>query len=402
MIGKDDEPNRQGTVGGVRAASSASSFWEGASVLFKPRIYGFYRDREGAPEMAALAIGGGVEIRSGWAAERIQLGAVIYGSQRIIGASDKDGTQLLKPGQESFSVLGEANLTFRMHGDNLLRIGRQSFDLPYLSRHDIRMVPNTFEGVVVGRDAKDGLSYIAGYVSKIKRKNDDRFIPLSQAAGANRGEDGMILAGLQQVFPNGSVIGAIGERTFDVMDTWHAKGQLIHGVNDMLSLRLSGQVTRQKSSGHALIGDFSTHLHAAMLEAVVPRGSLRVAASRAGRNKGIQTPYGGSPNYLAIIVENFDRAGERALMIGASRSFSSDPSQGLSMFVNHAKGRTPGSGWKLDPDQSESDVTLDYRTPKNGQRSGLWFRARVAYINQRASQGGRDFVDARFIVNYEW
>ena len=40
------------------------------------------------------------------------------------------------------------------------------------------MAPNTFEAIAVGRQARTGLAYIAGYVDKIKRKNDDEFIPM--------------------------------------------------------------------------------------------------------------------------------------------------------------------------------------------------------------------------------
>jgi len=62
------------------------------------------------------------------------------------------------------------------------------------------MVPNTFEGYtlrgIIGDEKSSGaLKYVAGYVSKIKERNQDRFVWMSEDAGADV-QRGTIMGGL--------------------------------------------------------------------------------------------------------------------------------------------------------------------------------------------------------------
>ena len=60
-------------------------------------------------------------------------------------------------------------------------------DLPYMGKHDLRMIPNTFEAIGVGNKPGDGFAYMAGYVDSIKYKDSDDFIPMSEAAASDMG-----------------------------------------------------------------------------------------------------------------------------------------------------------------------------------------------------------------------
>jgi len=65
----------------------------------------------------------------------------------------------------------------------------QTYDSPYVNRYDSRMTPNTFEGYTFrgafGDDkANPGVQYVAGYVPKIKLRDSDEFVYMSEAAGA--------------------------------------------------------------------------------------------------------------------------------------------------------------------------------------------------------------------------
>jgi hypothetical protein len=133
----------------------------------------------------------------------------LYTSQVVYGPSDKDGTLLFLPGPESLTVLGEANALLRFTENDVLRVGRQLFELPYLGSHDVRMVPNTFEAFDFGNASREGLAYIVGYVDKIRRKNDDDFVAMSEAAGVENGNDGVVMAGARYVFDDGTEIAAI-------------------------------------------------------------------------------------------------------------------------------------------------------------------------------------------------
>lgn len=400
----DDEPNRQDQVKTIEIDDTdLPGFLEGTTLKLKPRSYYLNRDRDTNQDNVAWALGGALEYRSGWAWERIQLGGTVFTSQKLHGADDKDGTQLLKTGQKGFTVLGEAYITARIGAGSGLRVGRQSFDLPYLSRHDIRMVPNTFEAIAIGRPAKQGFTYLAGYVDAIKRKNDDRFISMSEAAGAAGSDEGLGMLAGQYTFADGSLIGGTVQESFEVMRTTFVKAEKSFPINNDFSIRAYAQYTDQRSVGDALIGQFGTHLVSVKGELFFPNGSVRIAASNTGKAKGIQSPFGGPPNYPAIIVDNFDRAGEKAWMLGGSYDFTSLGARGLSAFVNVSKGNTPDYGPAASPDETEYNLTVDYKFGAESALRGLAVRIRGAWIDQDTSiVKGDDFFDFRIILNYSY
>lgn len=398
---RDQEPNQQDKLEGLDAGVVRPGFLNGATLTVRPRTYYLDRDREAKPDNLGWALGGAIEFRSGWVGDVLQVAGTVYTSQILHGPEAKDGTQLFKTGPEPFTVLGEANATVRLGHDNAFRIGRQSFDLPWLARQDVRMAPNTFEAAVVGRPAKTGFAYIAGYVDSIKRKNDDDFIPMSQAAGAVGSKKGLGLVGAQYTFKDGSLFTATNQTTFDVMNTLFVKAERSFPTGPGASIRLYAQYTDQRSVGAELIGPFATHLVSAKAELFWKNASVRLAASSAGDQKGLQSPFGGAPNYLSIIVDNFDRAGEDAFMVGASYDFAGLGLKGLSAFGNISTGRTPDVGPNASPDETEYDLTVDYRFDQESRAKGLAIRLRAAWIDQQEDDnGGDDLFDFRIIVNY--
>jgi hypothetical protein len=399
---EDEEPNQQSDIEPVGAEEErATDFFGDAELVLKPRTYYLDRDRDIPPDSVAWALGGSLEFRTGWWADRLRLGATLFTSQKLYGPDDKDGTLLLKPGQEGFTVLGEAYATLRFVGAHGMRVGRQSFDMPYLGRHDIRMVPNTFEAVAFGNRPGDGLAYLAGYVDAIKRKNDDDFIPMSEAAGATGSDEGVGFAGARYRLPDGSTFGAVYQHTFDTFGTFFAKAEKQFDLGEDLALWTDLSWTDQRSVGDELIGDFSTHLLSAKLELVSGVNRFRLAASTTDDDFGIQKPYGNPANYLSIIVNDFDRAGEDAVMVGFSRDMGELGPGTISMFGNVAHGDTPDAGPVASPDQTEYDVTVDWRV-KEGWGDRLWFRFRGAWIDQdEAVEGANDYYDFRIIVNWD-
>jgi len=192
---------------------NAAPFWRDSTLLLKPRSYYLNRDRQRNSDNEAWALGGALAFTSGRWLDRFDIGATLYTSQKLYGPEDKGGTLLLKPVQQSFTTLGEAWVGIRLYEQNRLRIGRQTFNLPYINRRDTRMVPNSFEGVAISRPAEQGFAYIAGYLSRIKGINQTCFVSMSEAAGADGEHNGLAMAGARYNFgdktlPN-STIGAI-------------------------------------------------------------------------------------------------------------------------------------------------------------------------------------------------
>jgi hypothetical protein len=161
------------------------------------------------------------------------------------------------------------------------------------------------------------------------------------------------------------------------------------------------QYTDQRSVGKALIDSFATGLLAGKAEYSWGDTTLRLAASTTRDEKGIQKPYGNPSNYLSIIVEDFDRAGEDAWMIGGNHSFGRVGAGDLSLFANIASGRTPNTGPVATPNENEYDLTVDYRI-KEGPAKNLWLRFRSALIDQDEKFGGDDFLDLRIIINWDF
>ena len=398
----DLEPNRQSGVDPIiMPLRERPDFLDGSSFTVKPRAYLLDRSRDSGADVSGLALGGAMAFQSGWWLDRLRLSTTAYTTQKLYGPSGKDGTQLFKPGPESFSVLAEANIDLRLTEDAGVRLGRQRLDLPYLGAHDIRMVPNTFEALVLGNVATEGLAYMTGYVDGIKRKNDDRFISMSEAAGAEGTDEGLAFAGARYKTTAGASFGVLYQHSFETFSTLYAIAEAPFALNESTTLKSFLQYTDQRSEGDALIGDFQTSMIAAKLELQRDAWTWRLAASTTDDEKGIQKPYGNPANYLSVIVEDFDRAGEDAWLIGMSYDFGRTGLGDLSLFTNVVSGNTPDSGPSASVDQTEYNLTVDYRFREHWAE-GLWIRIRGAYIDQDESMGGDDFFDFRVILNYEF
>ena len=396
------EPNQQSDVSPIEIeAERRVNFFADTKFVIKPRMYYLDRDRDVNQDNVGVAAGGALQYLSGWGFDRLQLRATLYTSQVVHGPSDKDGTLLFLPGPEGFTVLGEANAVIRITENDVIRAGRQLFELPYLGSHDIRMVPNTFEAIAIGNASPTGLAYVLGYVDQIKRKNDDDFVPMSEAAGVANGDDGVYMAGARYVFASGTEVAAIGQRTLDVFDTYFAKVEHRFALAEDRSLKAFLQYTDQRSIGDNLIGAFETNLLSAKVEYSWRKATLRVGASSAGNERGIQKPYGNPANYLSVIVEDFDRAGEDAWMVGGNYSFGRRGPGELDVFANIVSGDTPDTGQTASPDETEYDLTADYRI-KEGPARNLWVRLRAAFIDQDEAVNGDDFFDFRIIVNWDF
>lgn len=401
----DDEPNQHAILEpvGTESASERSQWLlDGAELVLKPRTYYLHRDYDVANTRAGWALGGGLEFRSGWWKDRVRFGATVSTSQKLYGPSDQDGTQLFKPGPESFSVFSEAYATVRLGGDHGVHIGRQSIDLPYMGKHDLRMIPNTFNAVTIGNKPGDGLAYMAGYVDSIKYKDSDEFTPMSEAAGADDTDKGLTFWGLRFRVPDQSVVGVIHQRTPDLFHTTFAKLEKRLKFTDATSLWGDISYTGQSSIGDELIGDFRTHLISTRLEFVSGANKFRVGASRTDDGGDIQKPYGNPANYLSVIINDFDRAGEDAFSVGYSRDLGQVGPGELSFFANVVWGNTPDSGPIASADNTEFDLTVDWRL-NEGWSEKVWVRFRGAWVRYDDAYPGKDdLFDFRIIVNYDF
>ncbi len=398
--GGEEAERRGGLLPGFRQRlAGLPPFWRDSRVELRPRSFYMNQGHDQAATREAWVAGGILRLRSGWW-RRLRLTAAAYTTQKLYGPQDRDGTRLLAPGQDSFSVLGEAYAEVRLPWKMALRGGRTSFNLPYLNRHDIRMLPNTFEAYGIMRDVGEGLSFIVLQVEKMKRWESDRFVSMTQAAGLTGQHEGLTSAGLR--WGQGSFnAGVISYYSRDFMSTLYGEGNLSWSLGEEVALAASAQYTDQRSVGDDLGGRFNSDVWGLRLAVSYRHGILTLAHTRTDRGADIISPFGSYPGYLSIIVDDFRRAGENAWLLGVDYRFTELGLPGLSAFANYAWGDTPDRGLRASPDQTELDFTLDYRF-QQPLLQGLWLRARAAFVDRDDDVAGADDVDdLRIILNYE-
>jgi hypothetical protein len=303
----------------------------------------------------------------------------LFTSQKLYGPDRRDGTLLLRPGQNAYTVgAAVANLKLR-HEVTTAVLYRQELDLPFVNREDSRLTPNTFQGAaLLHRGERVGVA--AGYLTHMKRRNDDDFESMSEVAGGEGGGRGMLFAGVNTVYAEASGLWKLGR-----------------GV----SLKLEAQLTDQRSVGAKKLGSGSYDAQRLGGRLSLGWGGwiLRLAGSTTDAERAIVSPWGSDPSYLSLMQEDFRRAGEDAWLVGLSSDFSETLLPGLTAALNLAR----GTGAR-NPDGSsaraigEVDLTLDYRI-KQGMFRGLWLRLRGSIVDDDAAS--RTSNDLRVILNYD-
>lgn len=377
---------------------SLPPFWRDTRLAAKPRSYYFDRDRD-IGDSVAWALGGAVEHQSGWWKDRLRVASTLYTSQKLYGPGDKGGTQLLKPVQQSFTVLGEAYVELRVTDSINARAGRTALDLPYLNRQDSRMVPNTFLAYGLFGNIIEPLEFTGGHVTRMKRRNSDDFEPLSRAAGLRGTDEPLSLVGMRYNFTETLNLGFVNLYSWEFMNTFYAEGNAGWRVNDKLSVGASVQYTDQQSVGDELGGKFETDVYGGKVSTTYKGATFSLAFSSTDNGSRVRSPYGGYPGYLSLMLRDFNRAGEDAWLMGLAYDFAQLGWKGVSGYINYAEGYSPNSNSTGSPDQTELDVTLDIR-PQNTALKNLWFRLRHARVDEEGRLAN-DVRDWRVILNYE-
>lgn len=373
------------------------------------RSYYLNRENPDGTENEAWAFGGWAAYRSGWLFDVFQIGATVYGSAPLYAPDDKDGTTLLKSGQEGYGVLGEAFAALRYKDYAVAKGYRQEVSQGYINRQDNRMTPNTFEGLTLG--GKLGpVEYFGGYLWDIKPRNADEFQSMAEKAGAADSDDGVALFGVKFSPLPGLKLDLSEQYGINTFNTVFLQADYIHPLANDLKLIFGGQFTDQRAVGDQLLTnasskDWSTYNVSAKAAVAYRELTVTLGGSVTGDGNTIQAPWGSFPGYLSLIQEDFDRANEKAILVGVAYDFSKVLTPGLGAFVNIVY------GWDaIDPktradapDQTEYDLTIDYRPPSGflllPTTRNLWFRLRGVILDrQDADQLG---WQVRFIVNWE-
>jgi hypothetical protein len=360
----------------------------------------YYLDQEsltGAPS-AAWALGGWAGLRSPWWGDLFQAGIVGYTSQKLYGPDDKDGTKLLAPGQEPINVLGEAFGAVRVLGQTITGY-RQLINRPFINPQDNRMVPNTFEGYTL-TGAADKFSYTGGYITKMKTRQSESFVWMSNTAGGAGKQEGVVYAGGTWNFAKNGYVRMDEQYAVDVFNTFYVDGKYPIPIDDKTSLTLGAQYYPQRSVGAAQIGSFSTY--GLGLQGAVGYGplGLQLYYTQTGSGFDTQNPFGNRASYLDLMQVAFNTAGERAWAIGGNVDFAGLGVPGLTASAIYADGRDridDQTGTSV-PNRSETNVRVDYAIGKGTPLEGLIATLRYSWLHQDGSL--QTATQLRAYINY--
>ena len=362
------------------------------------RSYSLDRDKFDDSESETWAIGGSIGLKTGYFRERFAVGATGYTSQPLHGPEDKDGAGLLKSGQEGYVVLGELYGEFLVNDNMRLTIGRRLFDTPYINRNDSRMNPVTFEAVALqglwGNADKGEWRFGTGYFNRIKEKNSDEFVSMSDDAGApDDVNNGVFAIGANYKLGEFS-IGAIDYYSEDIINIFYAEARYGWKLGEKTRLTWYLQYSDETSVGDELLKGTSFDSQQWGTKAELSFGNALFTAgyTAASGNANMQNPWSGSPGYTSVQVEDFNRDGEDAWMLRGAYKFKSV--KGLSAYALYVDGSDPDSASEYA--KNEWDINLQWDAP-DGPWKGLMARLRYAEVTQD-DPGDSKLTDLRVMV----
>ena len=389
-----------------KALQNAPPFIRDTELGLKPRTYYYEQQQPSGHVPEAWAAGGSFTYRSGLLADHFRLGAELYTSQPVYAPSDHDGTLLLQPGQQRYTVLGQGYGQFSFSDDELLTAGRKEYNTPYANPQFNRMTPNTFEGVTLqgrftGLLGRKQFDYLAGYLSEIKLRNADDFIPMSQAAGLSPEKSGTYFAYLLFTAFDAS-IGLAEYFTPNNLNIFYGEAVYTLPPKGEWGVKLSGQFTGERSvteslslSGTPLSRNGGVRATLSYRHAV-----LTLALSKTAETGQVISPWGSNPSYTAAAIKNTNRAGESAALVSLSYEFSRFGAKGLSAaaLFSHAWAAQDATTGQPLKDENERDLLLDYQVQEGFWR-GLTFRLQR---NVLQGQGDPDATrEWRIILNWQ-
>lgn len=379
-----------------------AAFFDHATVTLHARSYLFDSSSDGDPGAAAWAIGGWAGYETGWIGDVLQFGVVGYTSQPLWSPQDREGSLLLLPDGSAISVLGQAYAALRYDGQ-VLTLYRQSVDQPEVNPHDNRMVPNTFEGATLGGNLGI-LSYYAGFLTSMKTRDADDFVNMAEVAGVDASEQ-MYLGGITL-----SPTEDVGASTSfyivpNLLASSYSDGSWSLDLSGGSLLKLSGQFMIQTGIGEELLTgpDFTPWVLGIMANYTRHGLTLTVGYTANGSDDTWQAPYGMWPGYTNMLINEFNRAGEQAILLGASYDFADVGAAGLTAGLSVAVDTVVDDGL---PMWTEYDLSAAYSFSSTGGLpawlSPLSLSAQYGILQSRERDGETEMSDQlRLILNYE-
>ncbi|MGE3529238.1 MAG: OprD family outer membrane porin [Methyloceanibacter sp.] len=386
---------------------TAPAFIRDTDLRANSRTYWFDEDSFGVDQPRALATGGWLAYQSGYLADFLQLRGALYTSQPLYANAFAGDTEMLSPDGDGLTTLGQANGRIKLAGQEITA-GRLLVRTPYINPFDIRMIPLTFEGVVLtpeDRGPDQAFDYIASYLTRYKPRNETGFIPFSEGLGVTQ-DEGVLITGASYHASRWN-IGFSNYWIKDALNT--AYGEIDHMLplgpgGEGPSFRVGINALDQRTVGADLIAGapYDTYQASARLIASYAGFVFTLASSQTSDAASIQQPFGFGTSYTSMILTDFQQAGVRAAMLSLSYDFGRIGLEGVKVLVAWGRGEGTGSAANGSyAEQEERDFRVVYE-PQSGRLAGL--RLELEYIDWQVPGLGlpsEDLDQFRAIANYK-
>nr|WP_321265783.1 OprD family outer membrane porin [uncultured Sulfurimonas sp.] len=108
-------------------------------------------------------------------------GATFYTTNKVDNKADnpdKNDNTIFGSDGGGYSVLGEAYISYSA-GKTSLRVGQQSINTPFAAPNNFRMLPNTFEGVVIKNSDVTDTKFELGHITRIQTNGFANSVPVT-------------------------------------------------------------------------------------------------------------------------------------------------------------------------------------------------------------------------------
>jgi hypothetical protein len=399
------------------AAAADNSPPSGGEAGAQLRSLYFHRDLP-ARIQESWAAGGWLWGRTGYWHDVVMFGGTLYASLPLYAPDDRDGTGSLKPGQDGYAVVGEAYAKLRWSSQTLT-LYRQAIganpqkaegvrgiqtDMTYLGSRDIRMTPLTYEAVMFGGPIGESLRYQAGYVSRVKDINADRFVSMSRQAGVTAKDSGLWTGGLQWSPRKDAWVQAFYYAVEDTIRIGYVDVDWVARSSKTSYYRVAAQYSDQRSDGANLLLGRSFRTWNAGLYGELGWNWLKVygALGRTGDGEQIRTPYSFGPFYISQRIKTYSRAGEDAALLGATFDLAGAGLPGFTFDLNVSDGRNaidPVTRAGL-PTWREVDTDFIYRFARDSAVPGMRIRFRWGRVYEDFGSRTDRTSDTRLDLNW--
>jgi len=377
-----------GLTAPVMAAENLKDMFTQGTVKAQLRLMDYKRDTENVSTVRDTAFGGllyyktdsfkGISLAAAFATTNGVIDNDEYGTYYGILAADHESVTR----SQEYYIQGD-------YFDTQIKIGAQETVTPFLSPHDVRMIPRTFRGISAVNTSVKNLKLSGYYLTDAMTWTDKKFIDI--------GVDDVYIAGASYQVPLEAVKTNVQAWYFtmpDAYDQMYFTASFSKKVNDMI-LHASPTFFTQKSQGDELDGPLDTYQYGFNAGVSAFGFDLTGFYAKTG-DDNIIDPWG----YRKIVIQqvkNAARADEDTFAARLAYDFSTVGVKGLSAYVFYADYDTPESGANASDDQTETDLNIQYAF--SGALDGFTARVRHAMVDV---ESGNDITDTRFILTYKF